>query len=135
MPPALCRRHIPYKKAVKREEKSHKAAFLSAETKKCKNSFKNCTKNARNLLTFFNLRATIYFAFAEASAYLGVAQLVARNLGVVEAARPSRVTQTKKAIGHSPDGFFSSSRHTLNTRKTTPRGWLGSELKTVDNCF
>ena len=29
--------------------------------------------------------------------YLGVAQLVARYLGVVEAARSSRVTQTKKA--------------------------------------
>ena len=30
--------------------------------------------------------------------YLGVAQLVARYLGVVEAARSSRVTQTRKRM-------------------------------------
>ena len=38
--------------------------------------------------------------------YLGVAQLVARYLGVVEAARSSRVTQTKTRVHNEPSFFF-----------------------------
>ena len=37
---------------------------------------------------------------------LGVAQLVARYLGVVEAARSSRVTQTSSEVHNEPPNFF-----------------------------
>ena len=79
----------------------------------------------RNLLTFFNLRATIYFAFAEASAYLGVAQLVARNLGVVEAARSSRVTQTKKPNGLMSVRLFLFFAPRLERAQNHPKGVVG----------
>ncbi len=38
--------------------------------------------------------------------HLGVAQLVARYLGVVEAARSSRVTQTSSEVHNEPPNFF-----------------------------
>ena len=38
--------------------------------------------------------------------YLGVAQLVARYLGVVEAASSSLVTQTKTRVHNEPSFFF-----------------------------
>ena len=42
----------------------------------------------------------------ELNMYLGVAQLVARYLGVVEAARSSRVTQTKIGGSTEPPNFL-----------------------------
>ena len=38
--------------------------------------------------------------------YRGVAQVVARQFRVLEAASSSPATSTKKAIGHPPNGFF-----------------------------
>ena len=48
--------------------------------------------------------AIIIYAGVQKALYLGVAQLVARYLGVVEAARSSRVTQTRKQ--HAVPGGF-----------------------------
>ena len=49
-------------------------------------------------LTFHDLCATIDKSLGVLGGNLGVAQLVARYLGVVEAASSSLVTQTKKAL-------------------------------------
>ena len=50
------------------------------------------------------------------SKYLGVAQLVARYLGVVEAASSSLVTQTKIGSRKIPDFSFISSLNLLKSR-------------------
>ena len=59
-----------------------------------KNKNKKSKKNCKTLLTL-DFRCAIIPKSAKAGENLGVAQLVARYLGVVEAARSSRVTQTK----------------------------------------
>ena len=55
-------------------------------------------------LTTQKKHAIIIYAGVQKALYLGVAQLVACYLGVVEAARSSRVTQTRKQ--HAVPGGF-----------------------------
>ena len=62
-----------------------------------KNKNKKSKKNCKTLLTL-DFRCAIIPKSAKAGENLGVAQLVARYLGVVEAASSSLVTQTRKSL-------------------------------------
>ena len=76
------------------------------------------TAHARLLVTMtgkkhltFSILCAILFGLSgrerpDRAWYLGVAQLVARYLGVVEAARSSRVTQTSSEVHNEPPIFF-----------------------------
>ena len=67
-----------------------------------KNKNKKSKKNCKTLLTL-DFRCAIIPKSAKAGENLGVAQLVARYLGVVEAARSSRVTQTISSVHNESD--------------------------------
>ena len=99
-----------------------------------KNKNKKSKKNCKTLLTL-DFRCAIIPKSAKAGENLGVAQLVARYLGVVEAARSSRVTQTKQitfATGASETvppkhaGIGGPFRH---TRKICGYGGIGRRAR------
>ena len=76
---------------------------IKSTKKETAKKLKKVKKISKILLTFSN-QCDIIPKSATAGKNLGVAQLVARYLGVVEAARSSRVTQTRKSrmsLAHS----------------------------------
>ena len=68
--------------------------------------FKKITKISKNILTKSKQCGIIQRCSGEHNINLGVAQLVARYLGVVEAASSSLVTQTKIGGSIEPPIFF-----------------------------
>ena len=80
-------------------------AFVENEQKQIQKQALFIRRNFKKTLDFYRCVCYNYQVARETERqYLGVAQLVARYLGVVEAARSSRVTQTSI----KPQGFIAT---------------------------